>query len=455
MNENTNNVPEMGPNPTAGAAGPEVRFFHRAGHANVRSEIDALIDTASKSLRSAVCFFTRAGHVMLSRHASRLKLPDSYFVASVDFPTDLDAMLALHWLAPGHVYIHLGGKTPEEPRVGRSLMHSKMFLAVDGDHQGRLWVGSHNLTAMAMEGGNFEAGVMLSGPISSTVIQDAVAHLEACRTTAELFDPNDMERYREIQNRLRGKSEWEIERSVLVIQAEAAQLPKQWPFVVHVHVEPIDFDTYFRVERCVRLFLHPPGALKLGRPVDYRKASLWSGEITAVVRTERHPRNRGASGQFAAADYDVDVPSSASVPIFDVSGRSQVKAKTQAVARIDVQGEPGTEVFSVGSKSPVKNVLDVAGILELHEVDDDMRGYFTRESVEGNRLLYRPAIGVRQELSVTGYEETLHEGLAQEFASDLMPDATRRVHYQAKTPSHPIDPFVFVSNYVVRPKGQQ
>ena len=108
----------------------------------------------------------------------------------MDFPTDLGALQALHRSAPGHVYIHLGGRTPEEPQVGRSLMHSKLFLAVDDDRQGRLWVGSHNLTAMALQGGNIEAGLTFTGPTSSTVVQGAVEHLEACRATAELFDPN-------------------------------------------------------------------------------------------------------------------------------------------------------------------------------------------------------------------------------------------------------------------------
>ncbi len=98
-------------------------------------------------------------------------------------------------------------------------MHSKVFLA-EGEEGCRLWVGSHNLTAMAIEGGNYEAGVVVTGPASSGVMQDAIAHLQVCRNTAELFDPDQMERYEDIQRGWGKNEEWESERNVLVIHAQ-------------------------------------------------------------------------------------------------------------------------------------------------------------------------------------------------------------------------------------------
>lgn len=432
-----------------------VRFFHLGGHANVRPDLEALLATASKSLRAAVCFFTKAGYVLLSRHARRLNQTGSYFVASVEFPADLAAMRALHRLAPGHVYIHLGGKTPEEPPVGRSLMHSKVFLALDDDAQGMLWVGSHNLTAMAVEGGNIEAGLMFTGSTASPVVQDAVEHLEACGTTAELFDPNEMERYREIQRRRRGESEWELERYVVVVHADAAQLPTQSTMVVHLRIESTDFDRYFRVDRRVRLFLHPQGALRFGKPVDYRNASLWLGEITAVVRTDLHTKNPGAAGQFAGADYEVDVPGPNGVPTFLPAGQSAVQVKTQVVVRVGDRGKPGEELYSQGADSPVVNVLDAPGILELHEADEDMLGCFTPESLMERRLLYRPASGVRQELHIKGYEEPQESTLPERFESTGMPGAHARIHYVRMAAEPSLDPFIFLSTYVVRPKRSE
>ncbi len=179
-----------------------VRFFHFAGHANARPQLDALLRSATRSFRSAVCFLTEPGSLLLRNHSDVLSRAGSFFVASVDWPTDLPSLLALHLKAPNRVYIHLGGSTPEEVRVGRALMHSKILLG-EGEEFCQLWVGSHNLTGQAIEGGNIEAAIEMTAPLSSQPIQDAIAHLEVCRATAELFDPSQMPRYREIQERRR------------------------------------------------------------------------------------------------------------------------------------------------------------------------------------------------------------------------------------------------------------
>lgn len=468
----------------------DVRFVHPNGRANVRPDLDAMLRGANRSLRAAVCFFTEPGRVLLSRHVSQLKQADSYFIASVDTPTNLKSLENLHNAAPGHVYIHLGGTTPEEKTVGRSLMHSKVFLA-EGNQDCSLWVGSHNLTAMAVGGGNFEAGLMCTAPADSPVMQDAISHLEACRVTAEQFDPRDMERYQEIQRRHREESDWDSERSVLVIHAEASQMPTQLPFIVHINVVPIELDRLFRLDRPVRLFLHTSGTLRLRTPVDYRRATLWTGELTAVVRTERHPKNRGARGEFALANYNIDIPSLTCFPTLTPSGQSSVTPRTQVVIRLDQLGKVGAELFSIGGRSPVENALASAHALELHEVDGELARYFTPESVDGHTLIYRPVTGVQQNLVVTGYEETVrsripgqHEETVAPYAEEnavsdaedepalfpedrpkkqpkaptnphVPPDADDRIQYRTTAPKHPLDPFFFLSNYAVRPRRHE
>jgi hypothetical protein len=277
-----------------------------------------------------------------------------------------------------------------------------------------------------------------------------VAHLEVCRTTAEPFNPNDIGRYKEIQDRRRRQTDWDIEKNVVVIHAEAQELPTQTPFVAHINIEPTAFDSYFQIEGALRLFLHPPGSLARGKAVDFRKASLYLGEITAVVRTERHPKNRGARGDFLAANYDiVALDTSGSVPLFVAAGQMNVNARTQVVARIDDLDKVGNELFSLESTSPVQNVLQSKEEEEFDEVDDDMRSCFTRESIAGNRLLYRPATGVKEVLRITGHEETVHAMLPEEFKDKLL-DAQDHVQYQATEPVHPLAPFFFLSKYVVR-----
>ena len=84
-----------------------VELVHPDGRANVRPDLDAMLGGATRSLRAAVCFFTDAGRLLLSRHVSQLNQADSFFVASVDTPTNLKALEKLCG-KPGLVTYNLG-----------------------------------------------------------------------------------------------------------------------------------------------------------------------------------------------------------------------------------------------------------------------------------------------------------------------------------------------------------
>lgn len=440
-----------GPHTPALPASSTVRFHCPGGQTKVRAELDALLGSATNSFRAAVCYFTEPGRILLAKHFTRLNQPASFFVAGIDPPTNLESLQRLHYKAPGHVYIHLGGTTPEEKAGHRSLMHSKVLLS-DGSQGYRLWVGSHNLTGMAIEGGNFEAALTYTDADASPVISDAISHLEACRDTAELFDPERMEDYKEIQKGRGKNDDWDIETAVLVIHAEASQMPTGKSFIVRVQVRPTELDKHFRTDGRVRLFLHLPGSLNLKQAVDYRQAVMWSGEITAVVRTEDHPKNRGAGGQFAGANHDIDIPDLATVPKLVPGGKSTIKPRTQVVIRADNPGLVGAELFSIDDKSPLKNELGGAPPLELHTVDPDMARFFTEASVVGSSLVYRPAIGIRQTLVVKGYGETVQSSLPDTFGSPNERTADDSVAYLMAEPKYQIDPFFFLSKHVVRRK---
>jgi hypothetical protein len=443
----------------------DTRFYTPGGPASVHADLNGLLIRGTRSLRIAVCFFTEPGRVLLRRHSSRLKSRGSFVVVSVDFPTNLKALEKLHRLAPGHVFIHMGGVTPEENKVGRSLMHSKIFLA-EGDEACELWVGSHNLTGMAIAGGNFEAATLTRARCDSQLIQDAVEHLELCRTTAEVFNPDDMPRYQDIQNR-RGITTWDSERNVLIIHAEAATFPTESSFIARVQIAPTELDHLIRNDRPVRLFLHRPGTLRAGVLVDYSRAELWTGEITAVVRTELHPKHRGAKGEFSSANYEIDVPDLGSAPVFRLGGHSVVDPRTQVVISVESRGEPGREVYSIGSKSPASFALEGANELELQEVDPEMAGYFTPDSVRDGRLIYRPVEDVREDFTVRGYEETVESrrGLpsalfgGENDDSIIQPQDKRGrrrarrppvIRYETVSPTRPIDPFFYLSGYAIR-----
>ncbi|WP_339747967.1 hypothetical protein [uncultured Rubinisphaera sp.] len=407
-------------------------------------------------MQSAVCFFTEPGRLILSRHQQQLNLPDSYFIASVSRPTNLDALARLHYTAPGHVYIHLGGTTPEEKKVGRSLMHSKLFLAEGLDHC-RAWVGSHNLTGMAIAGGNFEAGVVFEAEKNSQVIQDVKSHLEACRITAEKFDPAELNRYREIQKSKASDSEWDTEKDVLILHAEAEAPPRESPFTVHLHLFPVELDACFRMERSVRLFVHPPGSLRSGSPVDYDRAEAWKGEITAVVRTERHPNHRGTRGNFPGADFEVTIRDLQTIPKLMRDDGSKTSALTQVIMRIEERLENDKEAYSTSSKSPVTNEIEFSSPLEMHQVEKEIAKYFTPESIDNGKLVYRPALKVYQRLSLEGYEETMMTKLSQKppqrklfQAEDELPDEVEPIRYLVRPTENEIEPFLFLSRHVIR-----
>jgi hypothetical protein len=215
------------------------------------------------------------------------------------------------------------------------------------------------------------------------------------------------------------------------------------------------------------------------------------GEITAIVRTERHPKHRGVSGAFSAANYNIDIANLACLPFLVPGGQSGMLAKTQVVIRIDRQGKVGVELFSVGKQSPFEHALVAAQALDLHEVDCDLARFFTPESVEGNTLIYRPVTGVEQNVVVTGYEETVRTQISKQHEDTVAPrdkeaaepkdkdladergndraqghreaptrphetsEPDDRIHYKPISPKYPIDPFFFLSTYAVRPRRHE
>ncbi len=446
------------------------KFHVAGGPGSVRRKLNNIMANATRSLRCAVCFFTEAGNVLMRTHAKQLQLADSFFVASVEAPTNLKALEKLHRAAPGKVYIHLGGITPEEKTVGRALMHSKVFLA-EGDNECTLWVGSHNLTAMGIGGGNIEAAAQLTAPLADRVMQDAIAHLEFCRNTAEIFDPREMDRYRDIQRRSTDL-DWDVDNNVLVIHAETSIQPKNNSFLVSIQLVPTQFDNYLQNDRPVRLFLHPVGALGLGQTAAYGQTTLWLGEITAVVRTDLHPKNRGARAQFAAANFDIEVPDLLTPPQMIQGGTSRVRPLTQAVIRIDQQDLLRDELYTVG-KSPIENSLAGEGEQELCECEPDLSRFFTPKSISHGMLIYRPVQEVVQEIVIRGYDETVRSRLdlpgdrddfqlspltrTESDDNDDPIDLRRKrvsVRYEFVKPKRAIDPFFYLSKYAIRTRRE-
>jgi hypothetical protein len=234
-----------------------------------------VLAAGTEQITIACAFLTGGGVELLKRHVDRLRLPASFVVVAWGLPTTLETLNELYALIPGKVYVHLGLLTPVERGLGPGLMHSKVFFAKAGN-QCRLWTGSHNLTASAMQGANREAAVLIEGAFEEPLFADALAHLNQCREEAMQFDPLN-------------PPPPQIPEQTLVIHAECHAALKATPWYVHLRPANTDYDKEMRPPGAVCLYLYKPGSLQVGRSRPTPTA-VYSGTLTALNFTENHPQ---------------------------------------------------------------------------------------------------------------------------------------------------------------------
>ena len=345
-----------------------VRFISADPRNRARPVLDAVLAYGTDQIAIACAFLTPGGVETLKRHATRLKLPDSFVVVAWDTPTSLDALNELHAFIPGKLYVHLGSLTPVERGVGPGLMHSKVFFARAGE-QCRLWTGSHNLTASAMQGVNCEAAVLVEGTRGEAVFADALAHLNQCRAEALLFDPLN-------------PPPPLIPEQTLVIHAECHSALKPYPWFVHLRPDSTDYDKAMRPPATVWLYVYNPGTLRPGtrRP---SAVAAYSGTLTALNFTETHPRHRGISADWNAADYVIEFKGG--VPCL-TEPTPHTSTPSQGVFRVEAKEATGTVWLT---ESPKPSLERVVGEQHVSQVDPEFRQFFTNKSLIGGQLLHQ------------------------------------------------------------------
>ena len=75
------------------------------------------------------------------------------------------------------------------------MLHSKVYLMERADGTASVFVGSHNLTAFALEGLNGEAGVLLEGRSSSAEFDAIRAHIDEAARQAVAYDRSMKDAY--------------------------------------------------------------------------------------------------------------------------------------------------------------------------------------------------------------------------------------------------------------------
>lgn len=394
-----------------------IRFLSSDPRERARPTLDDILSKGVDQIAIACAFVTGGGATVLSRHAKNLSQADSFLVAAWEYPTDGEALAQLHRLVPGHIYLHLGSKTPVEKRVGRGLMHSKVFFGRRGRNCW-LWVGSHNLTASAVQGVNLEAALAIEGTVDEEPFRNALNHLNQCRDEAIAFDPFHL-------------PEQPGSETTLVIHAEqhvqALQAPP-W----HVHLLPMttDFDNVMRPPGDVWLFLYPPGSLDANEPRPPAQ-SAYSGTITALNFTQHHPR-RGIPADWRP-NYVIDQRNRVFALVEDLTPNT---SPSQCIFRIESQQDPKTVWLS---QNPRPKDEKIVGVESIEPVDDDLRSFFTKRSLRGHDLVHREYRSLRRSVKVSEKEA------GSQSAADLAArfGVTENTSVSV-TKSRKADPFAFL-----------
>ena len=141
-------------------------------------------------IRMAFAYVRMPAVKLLEPIAERMKNERSFLIASPDEATSQKALEKLDGLAEDFVYIHRGvqGCSEKPGRGYRPVMHSKVALSLDDD-RATAWLGSHNLTAFALNGFNAEIAVCMSGPRDHPALAAIEEHLDNLLQDAEPWCP--------------------------------------------------------------------------------------------------------------------------------------------------------------------------------------------------------------------------------------------------------------------------
>ncbi len=374
-----------------------IRICYSSAHNRLQDELSRAFSTAS-SVGISVAFVTKYGFDFLE-HSLELHNPDLRFVASVRYPTDLDRMAEFSRLYPGRTWIHLGGLTPEEKKADRYQLHSKILKFEDSQGEVNLYIGSHNLTKMALMGINIEAGAHIQCSNKNKPAIDVTNHIEACINESQIFDPSKLDFYKAVQAALNF--------SVPNIPRQSLdEFEREQRIVILAEVS----DSKILNNRKLQLFFSPSGNRTADAMILTRKIALYLYPKNGLFdRFPPHPPQQPP--EIDPIYFDVEITmvndsADAAVQqrpinskIIDLK-RPVIESTTtipperigefQVVALLERVGQKKIPVYHVGGHPKVKQNLEYSESVNIFRTYDDaydLQEYYTRESVRGNELV--------------------------------------------------------------------
>lgn len=382
-----------------------IKFVSTDETMQARHEFKSLLNHSEQGVQMAFAFFSEAGWSLLEGTHSALAHEDSFFVVSVDRPTDLDALANVASSYPGKVYLHLGWVAPYEKKVGAALMHSKLALG-KGTNKWYLWVGSANMTARAMFSGNMEAALVYEVAELDQPMIDARDHLRRCRDGAEMFDLTRLAEYKQIQaNKAAGVG---VPGKLLVLYAEEVTPITQFPALVHVRIPNEDYDDLTKTGTEAHLIVLPPGTLgtSLTLPAN---AKRYTGIVIEDNRTEFHSV-RGSASTMPQATHWLEM---GPIPKLVAPNSVQSRPHTQAAIKIDQrrglqQPGPADEyLYSVTATRVKAEAASTDERLSTRSIPHDMLKFYSKGSrTSDGELLFAPREHLTEAGQVTIYSGT-------------------------------------------------
>ncbi|WBY02798.1 hypothetical protein PE066_04460 [Ramlibacter tataouinensis] len=160
-------------------------------------------------IRGAVAYWCFPHQRLSGAFLRGISEPGGYLCCDFHLPTSISVLAALKQ-AGANVYLHLYalvGRTevPDSKGVPDNLMHSKVLVfESEGKDECAIWIGSHNGTARALLGLNFECASVIRCSRSSQTYASVIRHLEDIRARSTAFDLRDVDYYRSLQQQPEG-----------------------------------------------------------------------------------------------------------------------------------------------------------------------------------------------------------------------------------------------------------
>jgi len=355
---------------------------HRA-----RPRIDEVLEFGKDQLALAVAFCTAAGVRILEQHITNLNNADSFVVVSSKKPTNLHALSELDREIPDRVFVHYGGTSPQEVHAtpfNHPLMHSKIIYARNGK-KCKLWVGSHNLTASATMGMNYEGAVLLTGDADEPQFAEALQHLLHCKGTSLPFHPSMMAEDDDPAER----------QNVLNLHVESAGGIEHTPCFVPLCLPNPAHGREVNPGDKVVLYLYPKGSLSRGELNPSEAFAVFEGQQTSKDFTGAHPTAPGIPAAWSDADHIIEWNQN----VYEMfpARLPTVQGTTQAVLRFERRNDDLKNDLFLEKKPETKIGIETEESL-LSDIDADMFEFLRPKPDGDGRVPFKEAVGYGKEV---------------------------------------------------------